>query len=89
MLSRELNVRLRPEGRLLRLIDLRTGEASPNQARGESRSTKRDTRLWEAQAAEREAQIAEREAQIAERNAEVARLTALLRKAGVDPDAQK
>ena len=29
MFSRELNVRLRPEGRLLRLIDLRTGEPIP------------------------------------------------------------
>lgn len=74
MVSRGLNVRMRPEGRFLRLIDLRSGEPIPTRP---ERIAFYRTRL------------AESEARLAEREADLKRAHALLRKLGVDPDAAK
>ncbi|HKB06378.1 MAG TPA: Uma2 family endonuclease [Gemmataceae bacterium] len=81
MVSRELDVRLKPEGQLLRLIDLRTGEPIPT----------RPERLafYRARLDERDAQLAKQQAQLAEQAAELKRAHALLRKHGLDPDAGK
>ena len=81
VVSRELNVRLRPEGRFLRLIDLRTGE--PILTRPERLA------FYQARLAEREARLAEQGALLAEQAAELKRAHALLRKLGVDPEAAK
>jgi len=64
MVSRELNARLRPDGRFLRLIDLGTGEPVPT----------RPERIafYQARLAEREAQITERDARLAEQEARLA-----------------
>jgi Uma2 family endonuclease len=81
MVSRELNVRLLPEGRFLRLIDLRTGERIPS----------RPERLafYQARLAEHEAHMAEQEARLTAQAAELKRIQELLRKHGIDPDATK
>jgi len=88
IVSRELNVRLLPEGRFLRLIDLRTGEPIPTRperiAFYQARLAEREVQL-----AERDARLAERDAEIARKDAELKRVHALLRKLGVDPDANK
>jgi Uma2 family endonuclease len=83
--SRELNVRLRPDGRSLRLIDLRTGEPLPTRP---ERIAFYQARLAE-QEARRVAELAERDAELVRKDAELKRAHALLRKFGVDPDATK
>jgi len=85
VVSRELNVRLRPEGKFLRLIDLRTGE--PILTRPERIEFYKD-RLAE-QEARRVAELAVRDAEIARKDAELKKAHALLRRLGVDPDAVK
>jgi Uma2 family endonuclease len=74
MVSRELNARLQPDGRVLRLIDLETGEPVPT----------RPERI-----AFYQARLAERDAELARKDAELKRALDLLRQAGIEPGAPK
>lgn len=72
--SQQLDVKLRPEGRMLRLVDAVTGQPIPT----------RQERLGMQRR-----ELAELDAEIARKDAELKRAHAQLRKLGVDPDAIK
>jgi Uma2 family endonuclease len=74
LLSKQLKVKLRTEGKLLRLVDAKTNE--PMKTRSEQIAIARQ-------------ELARRELALAAKEAEAARLRELLRKAGIDPDAVK
>jgi len=88
MVSRELGVRLRPEGRILRLLDLRTSEPIPTRP---ERIAFYQARVLAQQAKieEQEAQLTEKDKIIAKFAEDLRRIQSLLRKAGIDPDAAK
>jgi Uma2 family endonuclease len=74
VLSRELNVNLRPEQRMLRFADVQSTE--PILTRSE-------------QLAAQQRALVSQDARLAQQAAELDRARALLRKAGIDPDATK
>lgn len=99
MISRELKVRLFPERRYLRLIDLRTGEPILSRREGnvlrDEKLAERDARIAQlekeraAALVDRNALLSETEADLAEKAAELKRMNDLLRKLGIDPNATK
>jgi Uma2 family endonuclease len=70
LLSRELGLRLRPEGAMLRLIDVRTGQPVPT--RREQAEQALQQAQQERQRAEQATQLAEQEKQRAEESAQLA-----------------
>jgi Uma2 family endonuclease len=88
IVSKELGVRLWPEGRILRLVDLQTGE--PLKTRPERIAFYQERLAAEqARATEQETKLAEQAAELERVEAELSRARALLRKAGIDPDTVK
>jgi Uma2 family endonuclease len=88
LLSRQLNVKMRPEKRMLRFVNAQTDEPIPTRSERLA-AQQRELEARDAELAARETELAARETELTRKDAELKRARDQLRKAGLDPDVGK